>query len=849
MGNQEENNDMPLSSYRVLDLTEGGINWCGKVLGDLGADVIKVEPPGGSPTRQRAPFFGEDEDPNKSLFWFAYCNNKRSVTLNLETEEGRGLFTKLITSADFLLESFPPGYLDSLGLSYAKLSSLNPGLIMTSVTPYGQTGPYASYKATDMVSWAMGGNQFITGDSDRPPVRISFPQAELHAAAQAAAGSMVAFWHRQMTGVGQHVDVSIQISVVWTLINASTFPPLRGLNVERAGVYRDMGGMSRKNVFECKDGYVSALVSGGPIARRSMDPLSLWMEEEGLLPEFMSGRDWASWDIKSIALDESGDGIKELKKIEEIVGGFFATKTKEELYDRALSHGIFLAPCQDVRDVNSDPQLESRNFWVNLYHPELNSALRYPGPFIKLSESPLKLRRPAPTIGEHNQDILVKELNSEADSSNSIESSDNTEMSMEIRKPFQGVRILDFSWVVVGPTTVKYFADNGAEVIRVESTSRTDVIRSSQPYKGDEPTLNNSQYSGNHNTNKLGLGINMSKPESLELIKRIIREWQPDIIAESFTPRVMSGWGLGYDEVRKIKSDIIYFSTCQQGQTGPRSHYAGFGFFAAALSGFYHMTGWEDRAPAGPHGPYTDVINPANAATALVGALEYRRRTGKGQFLDLSQYECATQFFAPALLDYTVNGRIFNRRGNRDDRYAPHGVYKCLPEKRIYTGEGSSWCVIAVTTDDEWNALCEVMGRENIRDDPRFIDFEQRLSRTKELDFIIEEWTKTLTAHQAMKILQDAGIPSGAVQSQSDLWQDEQLSHYNYFQWLEHTEAGPMPYDGPRFTLSKTPEGPNSAQSVIGEHNEFILKDMLGFSDDEIAELIIGEVLENSFIT
>ena len=308
----------------------------------------------------------------------------------------------------------------------------------------------------------------------------------------------------------------------------------------------------------------------------------------------------------------------------------------------------------------------------------------------------------------------------------------------------------------------------------------------------------------------------------------------------------MAGWGLDYESINEIKPDIIYFSTCQQGQTGPRAGYRGFGQLAASLAGYYYITGWPDREPSAPYGAYSDFINPPNALSAIVGALEYRRRTGKGQHLDLSQYECALQYLGPALLDCRVNGRMVERRGNEDDEHAPHGVYRCADEVREITGLAESWIAIAVSNDTEWMALCRLIGTPEIASDPHFETFDARSNHADALDAIIFEWTKYHTAHEAMKALQEIGVPAGAVLSQADLWEDPQLNHRDFFQWLNHTECGPMPYDGKQFLLSKTPGRLRMPHALIGEQNEVVLKEFVGLSDDEIANLLVGEVLETS---
>ena len=834
----DRHDSQPLSPYVVLDLAEGGFNWCGKLLADMGADVIKIEPPGGSATRQTGPFVNGEPGAERSLFWAAYCVNKRGVTLDLESVEGRDQFRRLVARADILIESFRPGYMGSLGLGYEDLRRDNPGLVYTSITPFGQTGPYADYIATDLVGWSMGGMQYIAGDADRQPTRISAPQAELHAGAQAAAGTMAAFWNRQATGLGQQVDVSMQTAVVWTLMNATPYPPLHGTNVERNGAFRSRGPLSVRQVFTCLDGHASVIMSP-----RTLAPLTDWMAEEGVAPDWLLAIDWETSDIVG-RFDDDPEVIELFMRIQSEAERFLATKTKMELYERAIEHRILLAPCQTVKDIAESVQLEARGFWSDLEYPALGRELTHLGPFIKMGESAIRVRRPAPRIGEHNAEIL-RPAESDASVVKNIAPPTNPKPAGAM--PFDGIKILDFTWVGVGPITIKHLADFGADVIRVESVSRPDVLRNGAPFKDGQPGgLNRSQFSANYNSSKRGLGLNLALPQGVELARQIIREWKPDIIAESFTPRVMTGWGLGYADIREILPDVIYFSTCQQGQTGPHAKYAGFGQLAGALAGFYHVTGWPDREPAGPYGAYSDFINPPNAAVAIVAALEYRRRTGKGQHLDLSQYECAAHFLAPAIMDYITNGVELNRRGNQDDRFAPHDVYRCADAERGYTGVGPSWIAISVTNDEQWRRLCESMGRADMMADPKFADAESRRRNAPELDAIIGEWTRDKDARQLMSDLQGVGVPAGVVQSQADLWEDPQIAHREFFQWLDHAECGLMPYDGLTYLLSETPGALRMPQALIGQHNAEILNDILGLDAEGIADLTALGVLETS---
>lgn len=829
--------ERPLTPYTALDLTEGGFNWCGKVLADLGADVIKVEPPGGSPSRNIGPFVDGIRGADRSLFWASYCVNKRSVTVDLDSSAGISTLRSLAADADILIESSKPGYMASLGLGYEDLSPDNPALVYTSITPFGQTGPYSRYTAPDLVAWSMGGMQYVGGNEDRQPVRISAPQAELHAGAQAAAGTMAAFWQSRKTGRGQHVDVSMQTAVVWTLMNATPFPPLHGTNMERNGDYRARGQITVRQVFRCLDGHLSVVQ-----APRTLRGLTEWMKEEGAAPQWLEAIDWAEWNPGAIAEDDL-DGIDLFNRVQTQMEDFIASRTKNELYLRAIDDGMLIAPCQTVKDIAESVQLEARGFWRDLEYAELDRPLTQLGPFIRMGESPIEIHTPAPRIGEHDREILRRTKQATPQRRQTGPTSQSTLAGM----PFDGIRILDFTWVGVGPITIKHLADFGADVIRVEAASRPDVLRSAPPFKDGQPGgLNRSQFSANYNSSKRGLGLNLALPEGRELVRRLIAEWQPDVIAESFTPRVMRDWKLDYANIRELVPDVIYFSTCQQGQTGPHSKYAGFGQLAGALAGFYHITGWPDRDPSGPYGAYSDFVNPPNAAAAIVAALEYRRRTGRGQYLDLSQYECAAHFLAPAIMDYIANGNVLNRRGNDDDDFFPNDVYRCKDKERGYTGVGPSWIAITITTDEQWQRFCERMGRSDMASDERFASPESRRRHSSEIDAVISAWTKDKDAHALMSELQHSGIPAGVVQSQADLWEDPQLQHRGFFQWLDHAECGPMPYDGLTYHLSETPGALRMPQALIGQHNEEILKEILGLDDDEISELVVGGILESS---
>ncbi len=394
-----------LGPYRVLDLTDERGVLCGKILGDLGADVIQVEPPEGSPARRVGPFYEDDPTPNNSLFWWAYCANKRGITLDLEHPDGRALLERLLPSADFLVESFDPGYLDSIGLGFSRLTASNPRLVIASITAFGQDGPYANYQATDITGMALGGFMHLTGDPDRPPLRPSFPHFYLHGSAAAAAGSMLAHTHRALTGEGQHVDVSCQQAVARTLAHAPQIWDIEGAILQRMGVFRQTSGENRVRInWPCADGYVNYMLQGGGVAH-STRALFDWMEEDGFDVSTLNSFDWENMGYGRITPDVMDAVVGPM-------GDFFLRHTREELTLESVSRRILLFPVATPSDLLQHPQLEARGYFTSVSHPDLGVDIDYPGAFIKSGDgSPLAaLRRRPPRVGEHNREIYCDEL-------------------------------------------------------------------------------------------------------------------------------------------------------------------------------------------------------------------------------------------------------------------------------------------------------------------------------------------------------------------------------------------------------------------------------------------------------
>ena len=395
-----------LSPYRVLDLSNELGFLCGKILGDLGADVIKIEMPGGDPARRLGPFYGDQPDPEKSLFWFGFNNNKRGITLNLETAKGRELFSQLVAKADFVVETFTPGYLDGLNLGYTALSKINPRLVLTSITPFGQTGPYSKFKASDIEIMALSGCMSLTGDPDRPPLRVTFPQSYGWTGSYAAMGALMAHTYREQTGEGQQVDVSAQACLLWAFSHAHTFWDLNRHVEKRAGSFmtgRSITGARMRVFWPCQDGYLNFIIYGGEAGRRTNQALVEWMDSKGMAPDFLKQKDWKTFDIAQV-------GQAEIDRMEEPIGDFFKGVTKAEFFKEVVKRQMLGYPVASVKEIFADPQHEARNFWQTIEHPELQTSIEYPGGFAKFSDGACRIWRRAPLIGEHNQEIYGQEL-------------------------------------------------------------------------------------------------------------------------------------------------------------------------------------------------------------------------------------------------------------------------------------------------------------------------------------------------------------------------------------------------------------------------------------------------------
>ncbi len=786
-----------LSGIRVLDLTTSRAEMAGRVLADLGAEVIKVEPPGGCDARRLPPFDERAGPGGRSLYWAALGLGKLSLELDLDAPAGRAAVIDLARGADILVESYDPGYLDAIGLGYEALSAFNPRLIFVSVSPFGATGPKAHWPASDLTLEAASGRLALQGDRDRPPLPIGYPQASLHAGAQAAADAIIALNERELSGRGQWLDTSMQEVMIWTLMDGTGYPTMTG--ADPPGTGDDRGAESARRgpapLYPCKDGYVTVAVAPGQIAR---------------LREAIAAAIPGAGDSVAAPASTAAPGPEAAAALDE-ARAFFLTLTKQDLMRWAWANDIRLAPVNTTLDLVRDPQLESRGFWTRA------GEYLHPGPFARLSRTPLAFDAAAPELGADQFRLARLRARPPLRLPEPSPSARDGEA-------FAGLKVADFSWVAAGPMTAKALADHGATVVRVESGTRPDVIRNLPPFKDGQAGTNRSQWMANLNTSKLGLSLNLAT-EPGRAIARRLADWA-DVVVESFTPGTMKRFGLDYETLSRDRPGLIMLSTCLLGQTGPWASYGGYGNHGSAIAGFHAITGWPDRPPIGPAGPYTDVVTPRFAVPVLAAAILERRRSGLGQHIDLSQVESAIHMIEPLILDQTVNGRTAAAGGAGLFNACPNGVYAVTGLQR--------YIAIAVETEEQWRALKSIAPLSAF-EAAAFDDQVARRDVAAELDATIAVWTAVQDGRALEARLVAAGVPASRVLRPSDLYQDGQLQHRGFFVTLEHSEMGAVPYDGLATRFSAKQSMLHSAAPCLGEHNERVLRDLLGMEPDEIA--------------
>ncbi|MEU6037897.1 CoA transferase [Actinomadura sp. NPDC047616] len=821
-----------LEHLRVLDLTDERGLMCGRLLADLGADVVQVEPPGGSRARSAPPLAGGPGRP--SLFWETYAAGRRGVVADLDTEEGRSLVRRLADAADVVVTSAPAAWLRERGLDPATLRAGRPRLVVTAITAFGAAGPKADYADSDLVVWAAGGPLDPHRDGDRPPLRISAPQAFLQAGADAAAGTLLAVLARTVTGEGQVVDVSAQACLgVATLARVLA----HAVGDDKPEWHREPAprsdqsgsGAATPNAMKkwhVRDGMVELHLSMGPAAGAFTNNLFAWLRDEGAVDERI-----ASWDWRTLPglLADGTLTPADLDDARAAVRAFLKDRTKAEVLDAALRRRLLCVPIFDMADVANAPHLAARGFWSEV---EIEGRrVRIPGRFARVTgDDGPRVRRRAPRVGEHTDEVIREWLPRERAGRAAPPARPQGARALD------GLKVLDLSWVVAGPLIGRTLADFGARVVRAESSTRVETARLMQPFYGGVPGPENSALFGNCNAGKLGLTVDLKREDGRAVVRDLAR-WA-DVVVESFSPGQMARWGLDYAALAAANPSLIMLSTSIAGQSGPLARLAGYGNVGSSLSGLQGLVGWEDRLPLGPFGPYTDYIGPRLALAALLAAVEDRRRTGRGRHIDVAQIEAGVFFLSPQVARFGFDGTVARRRGNRDEAFVPHGVYPCRPE------DGRDrFVAIAVRTDGEWRRLAAAMGRPDLAGRDDLATARGRREHEELLDEAIAEWTSRHRAQDVEGLLQAEGVPAHMSQASADFVADPQLAARGHVVALPHRLHGTAYVEGPRCLLSATPGVVERPAPTLGQDNETVLREILGYPEARVRGLLEGGAL------
>ena len=774
-----------LEGVRVIDLAGEPAQLAGRVLSDLGAEVLKLEPEGGDPLRRVGPFRGERRDPDASLRFAAWNAGKTSVVSSANGSKLDGL----LAGADVVLET--PGWPGALSLDPARA----PHTVWVRVTPFGQQGDRADWKATDLGCLAASG-MLSRLDADRPPVRVSEPLAYANVAIDVVFAALAGL----ASGRPQVADVSIQESMALAKMGSPTELGRSGKLPYAGQRQAASSGVRLREIWRCRDGFLQFGVRGGFARVPTFRFMTRALEEAGLANDFWRNQDWAEFNQHKL------DDEQKLA-LQEPLARFFESHSLSELYELAGDNSLTLATVNSPREIYRSSQLASRSFFQ-----KLGDLDGFPAHFVLARsvdgevETPAA-RRPAPGLG--------------AGPTPTWSPRSATVRSAGGAGAFEGAKIVEFGSGAAGPMASRFLVEQGATVVRVESRSRPEFLRMMAVAAGSPHGLEGDFIFNAFNVGKRSVALNLKHPDGVEVARRLVH-WA-DAVLENFSPKAMTGFGLDYDTLARDEPDLVMVSTCINGQTGPHRSYPGFGPQGSALSGYTLLTGYPDRDPHS--GTVTDFLAPRFAAVALAAGLHYHRRTGRGVYLDLAQVEAALYTLTPWLLDSTDNGHVSERRGNRSERAVPHGVFPCEGEDR--------WIALATWSDAEWSRLATQLGIE----DPALLTLEARLARVDDVERRVADATAARDADDLAAQLQSEGIEAVPVASEQDLIQDVQYAARNHFQTLEHPVLGATPYERNGYRLSNASGGYERPTPTLGQHNREVLCELLGYSESDFARL------------
>ncbi len=795
-----------LADVRVLELAPRISGpYCGKVLAAMGAEVVKIEPPEGDEARYLGPFPGKEPHGEKSGLFLWLNANKDSVVLDVTRAADRDRLHQFVAWADVVIESEGSGQLDAWGVDDVSLAERHPHLVRTSITPFGNWGPYAQahFKTSDLVLYHMSGNAHgLLGPVENPdtesPIRAGGHQAELVVGLAAVTATLAALYRMRLTGSVCHVRLSgfeaMVTQVISGLANCAYGKPAPPRDVRQV-TEAAIGGMVSAigGVLPCRDGYVA-------ISPREDAQWARWLD-------VMGQPAWAA-EARFATREGRQQNTVELWAL---LSAWSRQHSKHDIAQWGQEQRIPCFPANTVEDLLRDPHLAARQFFVEIDHP-VAGTLTYPGVPYTFSNTPLPLNaRPAPLLGQHNdRDLPARQHNArpapEADRS-------------ERKLPLAGVRVLDLSWIIAGPTATRFLAMMGAEVIKVGSARRPDPSTRGAPFQA-------------YNQSKSYAALNIAKPEGLALAKRLIA--CSDVVIENFAAGVIERLGLGYEVVSAVKPDIVMVSSSGTGHSGPHKDYVAYGSLLQHYTGWNGISGYPNREPI-KGGLWADPWVGMELAMVTIAALNHRARTGEGQYVDVSMAEALSASIPEAILDYQMNGAVPEPQGNRDTRDAPHGVYHCAGDDR--------WIAIAVTQESEWQGLCRVIERPDLASDPRFATAAGRRQHQDELDTAITAWTCQYEDYEAMQRLQAAGVPAGPSLDVARVYQDPQLRTGGYLSRHRTSDGVWRDLPGLPWRFEGLEPAYITAAPVLGQHNAAVYQDLLGLSDAEMSRLIDAQII------
>lgn len=786
----------PLRGILVMDLSDEKAVFCGKVLADLGAEVIRLESLARGPAVEAAyggtgPFVSE-----KALFDLYASACKKKMALDIERESDRKLLLQNISHFDLVVESFAPGHLARLGLDFPSLIEINPALVMISISGFGRHGPRSGFKSCDLVAAALGGQMYVTGSPAGAPLKAPGAQSCYTAGLYGVVGSLLGLRRRSRTGKGVHVDISLQEAVASTLDHVLTQYVHGGVTAKRRG---DRHWNDFFCILPCEDGFVHLT----PLLEWEM--LTALLEGEGMAAD-LKGPQWVAPAYRG----------SHIEHVLEVLGKWTRGHRVEELFELGQALRLPWAPVCPPRQILESPQLRSRQFFIERHFPRPGKKIAFPGSPYRSSLYP---EGPATeTFGRFEDEYPHFRTWRPPEKPKGGQRSVQVHPLAENRKEngiLSGIRVMDLSRVVAGPYATRILADFGAEVIKVQSRKTATGAES-----------NTGAYFTRWNRNKKSVCLDMSHPEAREIALKLVSV--SDVVVENFSPRVMANWNLDYERLRAARQDVIVLAMSGMGQTGPWKDFVAYGPTVQSLGGLTFLTAGADGAPMGLGYSHADAISGIYGAIAVLAALEERDRTGKGQHIDLSEYEAVCTLIGPALLAACLCPEKAHSGPNRpiDPRSAPSGCYRCFGEDR--------WCTIAVHDEAEWNSLCKTSGHLEWAVDPRFITSALRAEHADDLDFLIERWTSRMRAEDVMAHLQAAGVAAGVVQNAGDLLRDPQLRDRAFFKEMDHPLAGKTVADRSPVRMEGVIDGEWTPSPSLGGDNRYVYLDLLGFTESEL---------------